>query len=348
MNNALNLCPAIIGIISVFLSTTLYSKPVEAPSTVKAHYVKESTSRMLQPGEKIEQLFTKNAQQDYILQRMSQRTYFFQRQYYSTIFYIGDNGVLLFDPLKDHSDFIRKAITKVTSLPITAIVYSHNHSDHVAGAQSVVDALAKAGLKPRIIASQATADKMIFLNSKHPKPTETVSWPKGSFEFEGLSVQLHGFERGGHTDDSGVWLLTNEKVAHLPDYINGDQLPFLNFAAAESFTYYQENLKQLAKLDWSFLSAGHGNVAAKSDVNFYLTYINDLKAAIGKGFTEVPVGKGVDFNRVNSHTEIFGIFFEQIAESVRKTMRAKYGKFYGFEAAIAGHTSMATMEMFLY
>ena len=48
---------------------------------------------------------------------------------------------------------------------------------------------------------------MKLLKSSMPAPTETVAWPKGTFEFEGLTVELNGFMRAAHADDAAALLL---------------------------------------------------------------------------------------------------------------------------------------------
>ncbi|HRN48627.1 MAG TPA: MBL fold metallo-hydrolase [Niabella sp.] len=192
----------------------------EAPSTVDAKYVPMSVTEKLKPGEKVGNLYNLNNTQEYILQRITDKTYWYQRQFYGTIFYVGDEGVLLIDPLGYQGQFIQKAIKSVTRLPVTAMMYSHNHADHIGDAQFFVDEAKKEGRTLRIIASKATVDKQDFLNSRLPKATDVVAWPNGSFTFENLKVQLSGFERASHADDHGVWLLTNEKIAHLPDLVS--------------------------------------------------------------------------------------------------------------------------------
>lgn len=324
------------------------TSPAEAPSTVRATYVAPSATRLLQPGEKVDRLFTRNATQEYVLQRLTERTYWYQSQYYGTVFYVGDKGVLLFDPLDGRGALIRKAIAEVTKLPVTAIVYSHDHADHIGGAKEMVDFLTRAGSPPRIVASRATADKMAFLKSAHPAPTETVAWPRGSFRFEGLTVELHGFERAAHADDHGVWLLLEEKVAHLPDLVNPDQPPFWNFAGSENFAYYESNLEQLAKLDWTFLHGGHGNVGARADIEFYRAFLADLKQAVGKALGEVAWGTGVDASKVNAHTPFLPAWLTAVAKSATDALRPKYGSYYGFEAATPPNAEMVAMAMFSY
>ena len=320
----------------------------EAPSTVNAKYVPISATKKLNPGEKVENIYALNNSTEYLLQRITDRTYWYQRQFYGTIFYVGDKGVLLIDPLGYQGSFIQKAISSVTNLPVTAILYSHNHADHIGDAKYFVDEATKAGKTLRIIASKATADKQVFLGSKLPKATEVVAWPNGSFTFEGLKVQLSGFERAAHADDHGVWLLTNEKVAHLPDLVNPDQPPFWNFAGSENFTYYESNLKQLGELEWDYLSGGHGNIGSKADIKFYHEFLGDFKAAVGKALGEIAFGSGVDPKTINAHTAYLPTWLDLIAKNVTDALRPKYGNYYGFEYATPSNARMAAMSMFSY
>ncbi|WP_425074620.1 hypothetical protein [Sagittula sp. S175] len=67
----------------------------EVPSTVNAPYVAESAETALEPGQKVENLFSKNMTQDYVLQKLNDRVYWVEGSFYATIFYVGD-GRLLF------------------------------------------------------------------------------------------------------------------------------------------------------------------------------------------------------------------------------------------------------------
>ncbi|MFD2015146.1 MBL fold metallo-hydrolase [Vibrio olivae] len=75
-------------------------------------------------------------------------------------FYVGDQGVLLFDPLEQRAEPILESIRSVTDKPITAIVYSHDHADHLAATGPLLEMLKTTQSQaPEIIASQATAEK---------------------------------------------------------------------------------------------------------------------------------------------------------------------------------------------
>ena len=219
---------------------------VPAVSSVGAKYVQPSATRILQDGEKVDDLFNHNISSPYFVQRLSERAYFFNGGFYTTSFYVGDKGVLLLDAPEGQAKNIISAIAEVTKLPVTAIIYSHNHADHIISAAEVIEASKAAGVKDvRIIASTKTAEKMIFLKCKLPPPTETVQWPNDTTEFESLTIQFNGFERAAHCDDAGTFLLVEEKVVHLPDLMNGDQPPFWRFGTAENTVYYRLNITQL-------------------------------------------------------------------------------------------------------
>ena len=280
---------------------------------------------------------------------LTKRTYFFQAGHYATTFYVGDKGVLLFDPLEDHGVELLQAIGEVTKLPVSALVYSHDHADHIADAKVIVDASGKAGVKSlRILASSQTASKMKVLASKFPAPTEAVAWPNGSFKFEKLTVRLHGFVRAAHTDDASAWVLVGEKVVHCPDLVNPDQPPFWEFAGSENYVYYRANLKELAALDWVFLNGGHGNIGSRDDIKFYGTFLDDLEAAVGKALSTTKFGEGVDPSKINAHTAYLSTWTALVATKATATLRPKYGKLYGFEFGTPSNAKMVAASMFDY
>lgn len=320
----------------------------EAPSTVGATYRTASITEALAPGEKIADLFTRSMAGDVIVQKLTDRVYFYQSGFYGTSFYVGDEGVLLFDPLEYRAEPILAAIRSVTELPVTTIVYSHFHADHVGGSTEFLALLEGQTVQPKLIASQETADKMERLNSSLPRPTEIVTWPNGSFNFEGLTVELHGFAHAGHTDDHSAWLLKEERVLHAPDLLNPDQPPFWSFAGSERFTYLTDNLKEANGLDWDYFNGGHGNVGSHDDFAFHLAFIDDLIAEVGKAMGEVPWGFGTDPATLTAHTAMLPAWYGEISRRATEALRPKYGQVYGFDAGTPANAEMVAEYLFSY
>lgn len=319
-----------------------------APTVASTLYVEPSITRKLNDNERVSKLTERNKAGETIIQRLTDRTYWIQKTFYNTLAYVGDDGVLLMDPLGNGAGpAVLSAVKQITNKPITAVLYSHDHADHIGDISVFIEDAKDNGRELRIIASDATAAKMKALGSQLPAPTETVPFLGGEFQFEDLTVQAQGFERASHTDDSAGWLMVEEGIMHAPDMTNPDQMPYLGFGAAENAVYLPANLQQLADGDWRFFNGGHGNVGTKADIAFMQTYLSDMKAAIDQAYSMINVGDY--FNaEMNNHEAAAHRFNQAFAKQVTTLLRPKYGKFYGFEASVPYQVEMVSHAMMSY
>ena len=254
----------------------------EPLSITDADYVEPSAEIPLQSGQRVSHLFPRSVLEEYVLQRLTERTYWVSRHFYGSLFYVGKRGVLLLDPFQGAADSLLKAIRSVTSLPVTAICYSHFHADHIGGARALVEALPAA---PRVIASEHTAVWMERFGSDLPRPTDILPWPDGAIDFEGVELQLRGLPRPGHAPDHAVYLLAEERIGHSSDLINIDQLPFGGFAGQDPLVLFKPNLEFARDLEFDWFCGGHGNIGEKSDFAFYINYLDELAELINE---EIP------------------------------------------------------------
>ncbi|EFJ3743073.1 MBL fold metallo-hydrolase [Escherichia coli] len=309
-------------------------------STVNASYVEPSAEKIISPSDKLNNLFERNMSQPYILQKIGERTYYVQRYFYSTTFYVGDKGVLLFDAPEGRGKYLLQAIRDVTPLPVTALVYSHYHVDHIGDSPFWNDEAKKEGVNLRIIASKATAEKMQFMNSRLPVATQVLSKKDDQFKFEKQTIELHRFVKAGHTDDHSVWLLKQEKVAHSPDLLNPDQLPMMGFAVSDTLVYYDSNLRQVEMLDWKYFIGGHGNIGSHDDFKFQRQFLNDLRDTTIKVRKEESFGKFMN-KTANNHADFARAQREAIIKKVTEVLRPKYGHMYGYDASMPANIEMA-------
>ncbi|EGF1495187.1 MBL fold metallo-hydrolase [Escherichia coli] len=309
-------------------------------STVNASYVEPSAEKIISPSDKLNNLFERNMSQSYILQKIGERTYYVQRYFYSTTFYVGDKGVLLFDAPEGRGKYLLQAIRDVTPLPVTALVYSHYHVDHIGDSSFWNDEAKKEGVNLRIIASKATAEKMQFMNSRLPVATQVLSKKDDQFKFEKQTIELHRFVKAGHTDDHSVWLLKQEKVAHSPDLLNPDQLPMMGFAVSDTLVYHDSNLRQVEMLDWKYFIGGHGNIGSHDDFKFQRQFLNDLRDTTIKVRKEESFGKFMN-KTANNHADFARAQREAIIKKVTEVLRPKYGHMYGYDASMPANIEMA-------
>ncbi len=322
---------------SVFAQTEISTSN---SSTVNASYVEPSAEKIISPSDKQNNLFERNMSQPYILQKIGERTYYVQRYFYSTTFYVGDKGVLLFDAPEGRGKYLLQAIRDVTPLPVTALVYSHYHVDHIGDSPFWNDEAKKEGVNLRIIASKATAEKMQFMNSRLPVATQVLSKKDDQFKFEKQTIELHRFVKAGHTDDHSVWLLKQEKVAHSPDLLNPDQLPMMGFAVSDTLVYHDSNLRQVEMLDWKYFIGGHGNIGSHDDFKFQRQFLNDLRDTTIKVRKEESFGKFMN-KTANNHADFARAQREAIIKKVTEVLRPKYGHMYGYDASMPANIEMA-------
>lgn len=322
---------------SVFAQTEISTSN---SSTVNASYVEPSAEKIISPSDKLNNLFERNMSQPYILQKIGERTYYVQRYFYSTTFYVGDKGVLLFDAPEGRGKYLLQAIRDVTPLPVTALVYSHYHVDHIGDSPFWNDEAKKEGVNLRIIASKATAEKMQFMNSRLPVATQVLSKKDDQFKFEKQTIELHRFVKAGHTDDHSVWLLKQEKVAHSPDLLNPDQLPMMGFAVSDTLVYHDSNLRQVEMLDWKYFIGGHGNICSHDDFKFQRQFLNDLRDTTIKVRKEESFGKFMN-KTANNHADFARAQREAIIKKVTEVLRPKYGHMYGYDASMPANIEMA-------
>ncbi|MBT6959815.1 MAG: MBL fold metallo-hydrolase, partial [Rhodospirillaceae bacterium] len=118
--------------------------------------------------------------------------------FYVSPFVVGDDAVLAVDPVsRDVASLYRAAIASVTDAPITKIVYSHDHRDHIVGAD-VLSPDAEIYAHPGTLASlERRGDPDI------PKPDVLVD-NGDSINISGRTVGVHYF--GPNHGDSNIAL----------------------------------------------------------------------------------------------------------------------------------------------
>ena len=78
-------------------------------------------------------------QKPFEIQRLSENVYWVSVSYYNVTVVVGEESVLLIDAPIARGKRILEAIKTITNKPLSAIVYSHAHSDHVGDAGTILD-----------------------------------------------------------------------------------------------------------------------------------------------------------------------------------------------------------------
>ena len=214
------------------------------------------------------------------IQRLSDNVYWISASYYNVTVIVGKESVLLIDAPIGRGKQILEAIKTITDKPLSAIVYSHAHSDHVGDAAVILKELGNNDID--LYATEQVRDELIAHKMSMPAPTKIIS--------EGIYFDGHYLDVNktlvGHTPDNTTFLIEDgdRKILHAVDIVHPDQLEFRNFSLAQDPIVFQNDLETLMSMDWDVMVTGHNNLGYKEDVKFIQDYIADIREYLGTGF----------------------------------------------------------------
>lgn len=200
--------------------------------------------------------------------------------FYQSVFVVGTRDVLATDPIsRDAARAYRAAIATVTDLPVTRVLYSHDHRDHIAGGAELgvdLDVLAHPRAAQRI-AARGDADIL--------PPTTHVD--HGSV----VAVGAHSLEiayYGPNHSDSNVLMLAATARGRVLVWVDGVEpgvAPYRNLPDTD-FGGYLHALEQASRLDFELVLGGHLGPAPHRWVTDYREYLLWLLGATDKAYRE--------------------------------------------------------------
>src|SRR5918997_2845253 len=104
----------------------------------------------------------------YRLQDLKGGLYMVTDNVYQSMFLVYDGGVVVIDAPPAYAAHIPRAIAEVSDKPVTHVVYSHSHSDHIGGAKSL-------GGRPVIVAHEETL-RLLKRAADPNRPPPTVTF----------------------------------------------------------------------------------------------------------------------------------------------------------------------------
>jgi len=203
-----------------------------------------------------------------------------EEESYFTNFLVTREGVVAFDPLSDsaaaaYSEVIRE---RAPGKPLLAIVYSHLHTDHIAGARVLRYHF---GEEVPIIAHERVLK--FFQRRKTPfidLPTETVTNAGKSYRFGDRTVELR-YLGDAHTASILVAVVPELRMAYLCDFVNNGvvgwtDLPGINIDEMLAMQ------RRALQLDVDTITFCHGPPGTLEAVGAQIEYFETVLAAAGE------------------------------------------------------------------
>lgn len=208
----------------------------------------------------------------------------------NTAAFITDRGVVVVDTkLAGWGQPILDKIKTVTDKPVTTIINTHSHPDHVGSNEAfpaTVDFIAQEVTKSNMEKLDAfKGDKARFLTKRTFKDKMTVGTGKDQ-------VELYYFGRGHTGGDSWV-LFTALRVLHAGDMFAGKNAPLIDVMSGGSAVEYGKTLSKayttIKNIDT--IITGHSPLMKPADLKEYADFNNDF---ITWAQEQIKAGKTVD------------------------------------------------------
>ena len=177
----------------------------------------------------------------------------------NTLVYVQDDGVVLVDTkMPNNGQAILDQVRTITEKPITTIIYSHHHPDHVGSTDFIRERFPDV----KVIAHENAAKWLAAGPQARPElaPTETFTDQLTLGEGDDR-VELHYFG-AGHTDADAFLVFPSEKVMFPGDVMAWDMSPVIDPRTGGSMLTLPDTLEKVATTlrDVETVVEGHGAV----------------------------------------------------------------------------------------
>ena len=257
----------------------------------------------------------------YLVEEVSGGLYFVTDGLFAMMFLVTGEGVIAVDAPPTIGENILKAIADVTDEPITHVIYSHSHSDHIGAA----------GLYPEdavYIAQQQTKTQLeAALDPERRIPYGAfvgggaVPLPTVTFQDEyALRVGSQYLElayKGVNHEPGNIFIYAPaQRTLMLVDVIFPGWTPYAELAVAENVLGYYAAHDQVLAYDFDVFIGGHLNrTGTRADVERQRDYMQDIQQNVLTALQTVDYDAIVQEVGFEHPWELFRVYLDEVAQT---------------------------------
>ena len=276
-------------------------------------------------------------EKEYYLEEIADGVHFLAGWSHNTMFVVAEESVVVLDAPPSIGEDYLAAIREVTDKPVSHLIYSHSHDDHIGSAHLFKNAT--------IIAHKATADILKERNDPE-RPLPTVTFDRAyALDVGGKRIEL-AYHGPAHGPGNIAVHLPEEKVLAMIDIAFPKWVPIHEFAIAEDLNAYFHIYDALLSYDFTSFIGGHANLGTYEDVRRQHEYVIDIRNSAAAAL------KAVDFKEVgrrsansgNTYVAVqFG--FDRMASNCEREVVEKWqGKLAGVDVFTYSHCMRAVFH----
>ena len=216
--------------------------------------------------------------------KLDDGVYNYFASFYGSLVVVGEDEVLITDPANPfRAEGLKAAVAELTDAPITTIVLTHEHYDHVGGTGVFPDAK---------VVCQWNCEAIFAL---HPSRTDPNKAPLGLSDVPDMVdetfddfkeirvgdtvVELHYMGPGDGDATTVIWL-PNEKIVATSDLYEPRELSGAEVVDDKNFTGIRKILNEISAWDLALAVNSHSLGTDPRDLRENVEYYNDLYDAV--------------------------------------------------------------------
>ena len=256
---------------------------------------------------------------DYELQEIKPGVYVVSAGGSNSMFLVTQEGVVVVDAPQAIADKIFAAVSEVTDRPITHLIYSHAHKDHI-GAANLFENVT-------IIAHNETA-KILNERNDTNRPVPDMNFSKQMNLPIGDQVLQLLYPGPYHQQGNIFVYLPEHKVLMAVDNVLPGGLLWKHLGVTPDVPALIKSIDQALALDFDVFVGGHGQPGTKHDILVQQEYVNDLRENAMAALNEVNRTEVIQ--GINGSNAITEAYFNALTKSCADKIDAEWqGKLEG-------------------
>ncbi|HEX6717266.1 MAG TPA: MBL fold metallo-hydrolase [Pyrinomonadaceae bacterium] len=255
----------------------------------------------------------------YRLQKLGDGLYMITDNAIQSMFLVYDRGVVVVDAPQAFATRIHQAIAEITDKPVTHVIYSHCHADHIGGTKTL-------GGSPIIIAQEETL-RRLKRDADPERPLPTVTFADKYMLKVGKQVLELSYYGNAHVPGNIFIYAPAQRVLMAIDLVFPGWMPWRRFAVAQDVPAYFEQVELINKMDWDTFIGGHvARTGTHADVEIQLEFLHDIKQAAKTALATTDLGAELNPQDKGNPWAFFDNYIDRVAAQCVNTLTPKWSE----------------------